>query len=171
MFPNDSFLLFNLGMINFERQQWQEALEYFGRSYSNVSAFPSSEPLCRKLFGMLAWTYQLLGNLQESLRICNKGLSVDSEDAELLFRKAVAYRYLGSTMEAEACWRRILGLRRPEKFCSIDQGIYGHLTRRNLALIAIERGDHLEAQVQWQAVLEECPEDPDAMGQLRTLAP
>jgi glycosyltransferase involved in cell wall biosynthesis len=169
IFPNDGFLLFNLGIISFERQQWREALEFFGRSFANTPHSPSSEPLRRKLFGMLAWTYQLLGNLQESLRICNIGLSVDSEDAELLFRKAVAYRYLGSTKEAEACWRRILSLERPEKFCSIDLGIYGHLTRRNLAIIAGERGDRSEAQVQWLAVLSECPGDSEAMRQLKAL--
>ena len=166
IFPNDAFLLFNLGMISFERQQWQEALDFFSRSFSNSEPSLSSESLRRKLFGMLAWTYQLLGNLQESLIICNKGLSVDSDDAELLFRKAVAYRYLGSTMEAEACWRRILSLKRPEKFCSIDLGIYGHLTRRNLAIIAGERGDRSEVQVQWRAILAECPGDPEAMRQL-----
>jgi glycosyltransferase involved in cell wall biosynthesis len=168
-FPNDAFSLFNLGMISFERQQWQQALEFFSRSFANTSPSASSEPLRRKLFGMLAWTYQLLGNLQESLIICNKGLSVDSEDAELLFRKAVAYRYLGSTMEAEGCWRRILGLKRPKKFCSIDLGIYGHLTRRNLAIIAGERGDRSEAHAQWLAVLEECPGDPDAVRMLSSV--
>jgi tetratricopeptide (TPR) repeat protein len=120
---------------------------------------------------MLAWTYQLLGNLQESLIICNKGLSVDSDDAELLFRKAVAYRYLGSTAEAEACWRRILGLKSPQKLSSIDFGIYGHLTRRNLAILARERGDVQEAQEQWQAVLAECPGDPEATRQIKALAP
>ncbi len=168
-FPKDSFVLFNLGMISFERQHWQEALGYFSQSFANTSDSPGLDSLRRKLFGMLAWTYQLLGNLQESLRTCNKGLAVDSEDAELLFRKAVVYRYLGSTMEAEMCWRRILDLGRPEKFCSIDQGIYGQLTRRNLAIIAGERGDRTEAQAQWRAVLEECPGDPEAIRQLTTL--
>lgn len=35
-------------------------------------------------------------------------------------------------------------LKRPEKSASVDQGIYGHLTRRNLAELARERGDHAE---------------------------
>ena len=47
--------------------------------------------------------------------------------------------------EAESCWRRILGLTRPERFASVDMGIYGHLTRRNLAALAAERGDAEEA--------------------------
>lgn len=160
--PDDPFVLYNLGMIAFERQQWQEALDYLCRSFANLPASGAVESLRRKLSGMIAWTYQILGNYGESLRISEEGLAVDVEDAELWFRKAVAYRYLRKTVEAEACWRHILCLRRPEKFCSIDQGIYGHLTRRNLALIAEERGDIAEAQIHWRAILAECPADIDA---------
>lgn len=42
--PNNSFVLYNLGMIAFERQQWQEALEYFSQSFSNL---PKSASLNR----------------------------------------------------------------------------------------------------------------------------
>ena len=43
--------------------------------------------------------------------------------------------------EAEACWRRVLALRWPDQFCSVDQGIYGHLTLRNMAVLAGERNE------------------------------
>jgi hypothetical protein len=66
--------------------------------------------------------------------------------------------------DAEHCWRKILTLSRPQKFASVDQGIYGHLTRRNLAALATERGDRAEAVRQWQAVLAECPGDLKARG-------
>ena len=69
---------------------------------------------------------------------------------------------MGESDEAEQCWRRILTLSRPQKFASMDQGIYGHLTRRNLAALAKERGDPEEAQRQWRAVLAECPGDEEA---------
>jgi hypothetical protein len=61
-----------------------------------------------------------------------------------------------------------LTLRRPERFCSFDQGIYGHITRRNLAALATERGDNAEAERLWNDVLVECPGDRDAVGKLRT---
>ena len=48
----------------------------------------------------------------------------------------------------------------------MDQGIYGHLTRRNLAALAGERGDFEEEQRQWRAVLEECPGDREALRHL-----
>ena len=84
---------------------------------------------------------------------------VRDEDAELWFRKAVVHRHRGESAEAETDWRRILGLHRPDQFCSFDQGIYGHLTRRNLAALSVERGDHAEARQLWADVLGECPGD------------
>ncbi len=49
-------------------------------------------------------------------------------------------------------------------------GIYGHLTRRNLAAMAAERGDHEEAVRLWRAVLAECPGDREAYAKLRSAA-
>lgn len=72
--------------------------------------------------------------------------------------------------DAEHCWRRILLLRRPEKLASVDQGIYGHLTRRSLAELAGERRDYAEAERLWNAVLDECPGDPEAQMHLINLA-
>jgi hypothetical protein len=37
-------------------------------------------------------------------------------------------------------------IKRPDRFCSFDQAIYGHLPRRNLAALATERGDHAEPE-------------------------
>ena len=72
----------------------------------------------------------------------------------------------GQPAEAETTWRRILTLKRPEQFCSVDQGIYGHLTLRNLAALAHERGDHAEAQRLWKSILDECPGDAEATAKL-----
>jgi hypothetical protein len=48
-------------------------------------------------------------------------------------------------------------------------GIYGHLTRRNLAALAAERRDHDEEIRLWRAVLAECPGDGEAVGRLGRL--
>jgi hypothetical protein len=86
------------------------------------------------------------------------------------FRKAVVHRHRGESADAENCWRRILGLHRPDQFCSFDQGIYGHLTRRNLAALSNERGDHAEARRLWSEVLAECPGDREALAKLGRVA-
>lgn len=53
-------------------------------------------------------------------------------------------------------------MKRPETFASVDMGIDGHLSRRNLAALAAERGDDAEAARLWLAVLAERPGDPEA---------
>jgi len=104
------------------------------------------------------------------LRVCEEGLFYFPDDAELLFRKAVAQRYRGQTDDAEACWTRILSLGPAKKLYNVDPGIYGHLTRRNLAIIAGERGDRVGVETHCRAVLAECPGDPDATRQLMQAA-
>ena len=52
---------------------------------------------------------------------------------------------------------------RTDQFCSVDQGIYGHLTLRNLAALAEERGDRAEARRLWRMVRDACPGDAEAM--------
>jgi hypothetical protein len=84
----------------------------------------------------------------------------------LLFRQAVVHRHRGESAQAEQSWRRILTLRRPDQFCSVEQGIYGHLTQRNLAVLAAERGDRSEAARLWAEVLGECPGDREALANL-----
>jgi REP element-mobilizing transposase RayT len=56
-------------------------------------------------------------------------------------------------------------------FCSVDQGIFGHLTRRNLAALAVERGDYAGARRLWAEVLAECPGDREALAKLERFVP
>lgn len=158
--PNDPYIYYYLGTHAFEKQNWQESLGYFILS---LAKWGPRESIACKIFAMIAWTNEILKRYDESLRVCNEGLFYFPDDGELLFRKAVAQRYRGETSEAADCWTRILQLDRPQKLYHVDPGIFGHLTRRNLAIIAEERGDLVQAKAQWQAVLKECPEDPDAL--------
>ena len=158
--PNDPFVLFNLGMIAVERKQWKNSLIYLER---RLAGSAPTDSITRKLFALLARVQETLGDTDAALRTCAEGLSLEPEDAELWFRKGIVHRRRGEPDEAERAWRRILSLRRPEKFASIDQGIYGHVTRRNLAELARERGNHEEAESLWRAVLAECAGDRDAL--------
>jgi tetratricopeptide (TPR) repeat protein len=122
----------------------------------------------RKLIALIARCHQMLGDLPAALNACSEGLRLDPDDAELHFRKAVLHRKAGQPAEAEACWRRILTLKRPDQFCCVDQGTYGHLTLRNLAVLAEERGDRAEAQRLWRMVLERLPRRPRGHGARRS---
>jgi len=156
--------LFNLGAIAIERQDWRQALNCLRHSLAGSAP---TDSITRKLYALIARAHQMLGKPSQALAACAAGLAVDHDDAELYFREAVVRRHMNDNDGAERCWRRILTLKRPEQFASVDQGIYGHLTRRNLAALAKERGDHDEATKLWLAVLAECPHDQEAMHHLR----
>ena len=158
--PDDPFVLFNLGSIAIERQDWHAALRHLKRSLDGSAP---TDSITKKLFALIARCHQSLGEPERALGACEAGLKVDPDDAELLFREAVIRRNTGERAGAERCWRRVLTLRRPEKFASLDMGIYGHLTRRNLAALAEERGDRAEAARLWGEVLRECPGDREAI--------
>jgi len=162
--PDDPFVLFNLGSIAIERQDWTQALAHLRHSLAGSAP---TDSITRKLYALIARAHQMLGEPQQALAACAAGLEFDPDDAELLFREAIMRRKTGDSDRAENCWRRILTLKRPEQFSSVDQGIYGHLTRRNLAALARERGDYDEARRLWRAVLNECPNDPEARTHLR----
>ena len=122
--PDDPFTLFNLGSVAIERAEWNDALGYLRRSLAGSAP---SDSIVRKLFALIARAHQMQGDFQAALKSCAEGLCLDPEDAELWFRKAVVHRHNGEPGEAKECWRRILTLSRPQKFASVDQGIYGHL--------------------------------------------
>jgi glycosyltransferase involved in cell wall biosynthesis len=161
--PDDPFVLFNLGAVAVERKEWPKALEFLERSLRGSA---STDSIVRKLFALIARAHQMMVDSQRALQTCAKGLKLDREDAELWFRKAVLHRLRGESSDAEQSWRRILGLHRPDQFCSVDQGIFGHLTRRNLAALAAERGDQAGAERLWREVLAECPGDREAVAKL-----
>ena len=157
--PDNPFVLFNLGAIAVERQDWSTALGHLQRSLRGSAP---TDSIVRKLFALIARCHQMLGDVPSALGACSEGLRIDPSDAEPHFRKAVLHRKAGQPAEAEACWRRILTLKRPDQFCSVDQGIYGHLTLRNLAVPAEERGDRAEARRLWKMVLDACPGETEA---------
>jgi glycosyltransferase involved in cell wall biosynthesis len=165
--PDDPFILFNLGSIAIERQDWRSALGHLTKSLEGSAP---TDSITKKLYALIARSHQMLGETDRALATCDAGLQVDPDDAELLFREAVIRRNSGDRTGAEACWRRVLTLRRPEKFASVDVGIYGHLTRRNLAALAEERGDRDGAARLWAEVLAECPGDRDAVQARRRLS-
>jgi hypothetical protein len=64
-------VLFNLGAIAVERRQWHGALGFLKRSLAGSAP---ADSIVRKLFALIARAYQMIGNSQEGLRMCAKGL-------------------------------------------------------------------------------------------------
>ncbi len=101
--PDDPFVLFNLGAIAIERQDWREALELLRRSLAGSAP---SDSITRKLYALIARAHQMLAEPDQALAACAAGLALDPADAELLFREAVVQRHTGDAEGAERCWRR-----------------------------------------------------------------
>jgi tetratricopeptide (TPR) repeat protein len=112
--PDDPFVLFNLGSTAIMRKNWNAALGYLKRSLAGSAP---TDTITLKLFALIARTHQMLGDSRQALQTCADGLTLDAEDAELWFRKGVVHRHRGESTEAERCWTRILGLKRPDQFC------------------------------------------------------
>lgn len=166
--PDDPFVLFNLGQIAMETDDVESALGFLERSLAGSTP---ADSITRKLYALIARARQRLGDLGKALVVCDEGLANDPDDVELLFRKGVIHRLRSESHEAEACWSRIPTLRRPEKFASVDEGLYGHVTWRNLAILAEERGDLVAAHRHWSAVLAARPDNLEAAQAVRRLDP
>jgi glycosyltransferase involved in cell wall biosynthesis len=166
--PDHPFVLFNLGQVALEMGDPHAAIGFLTRSLARTAP---GDSIAGKLHALVARAHQKLGETAEALAACAAGLAADPDDAELLFRKGVLHRLRGEPERARACWERVLTLRRPERFASLDEGIYGHVTHRNLATLAEEHGDRAAAAGHWAAVLAARPDDPDAGRALGRLGP
>ena len=109
----------------------------------------------------------MLGDTDAALRTCAEGLrstpTTPSSGSARRWSTAIGASRPTPKSAGGGSW----ACSRPDEFRSLDQGIYGHLTRRNLAVLAEERGDPAEAGALWRAVLAECPGDREALAKLR----
>ena len=156
--PNDPFTLFNLGSIAIERASGMTRSE----PRRGLAGSAPTDSITRKLYALIARGHQMLGDLPAALKSCAEGLSIDPDDAELWFRKAVVHRHGGQPAEAEQCWRRIRNLSRPQKFASVDQGIYGQVAGRDLAAWRSNAATTKKLRGNGEPVLAECPADEAA---------
>ena len=80
----------------------------------------------------------MLGESQAAIgHLFGRGWELNLADAELWFRKAVVTGIEANRARPSNAGGGSYTADRPDqRFCSINQGIYGHLTRRNLAALA-----------------------------------
>ncbi len=111
--PDDPFVLFNLGAVAVERQDWARALEYLRRSLSGSAP---TDSITRKLYALIARCHQMLGDLPAALGACAEGLGLDPDDADLHFRKAVLHRKAGQPGPSPGRTVLILGPSSPPRW-------------------------------------------------------
>jgi hypothetical protein len=76
--PDDPLVLFSLGAIAVERQDWSTALGHLQRSLRGSAP---SDSIVRKFFTLIARCHQMLGDLAAALNACSEDLRVEPDDA------------------------------------------------------------------------------------------
>ncbi len=135
--PNEPFVLFNLGSVALERGDNRQALHYLRKSLANSGV---TDSITKKLYVLCSRAHQRLGEIPLAVAAIDKGLQLEPDEPELLFRKGILSRMLGDNQTAEASWRKLLTLKPKDTFSSYDPGIFGELTRKNLEALERERG-------------------------------
>jgi tetratricopeptide (TPR) repeat protein len=152
--PDHPFVLFNLGMTYEDIGEYSQAETWLRRCLQHSRP---GESHIRKAYALLASSLERQGRDEEALGVCQQGLALFSEDAELLFRQGVLQHRLHRLEEAIASYRVLLHAAPPRHFTSVDRGIGGYKSRHNLALVFTEQGDHRAAEREWRHVLSANP--------------
>ncbi len=153
--PEDPHVLYYLGSLAFEREEWSVALGYFERAL----AATTSELSRGDCLGWIALAHFKMEDYPAALRTCDEAISVFPDEAGYWYFKAEVHRRRNEQELAEASWRRILTLGPPRWSWGIDPGTIKNLARRKLALLVAYRGDLDGAAKLWREVMAEAPAD------------
>jgi GT2 family glycosyltransferase/predicted Zn-dependent protease len=153
--PDDAFTLFNLGWTSLDLGHRERAVDCLRRSLERST--PDSS-IARKLYDLLAHVHRQLGQPEEALSWCRKGLKRYPDDGELLLQEALLLREAKDLAGAAGCLVRLLDARPGRYFASVDAGLRGHKTRHLLGEIYRDQERLTEAELQWRAAVSEQPD-------------
>jgi len=150
----------NLSRFFASRGDGEAALEQI---HACLSLLPPQHPGRFELYAISVQAHLAIENLEAAHALCQEALGQQPDDAEILsFQGSILYK-MKDYDGAAASWRRILGLQRPQRFLKLTTGFYSHETRRNLAALAVERGNYREAFQLYTEIIAECPRDKTAV--------
>ena len=152
--PEHPFTLFNLGMTHVHGSRFAEAADYLRRG---IARSGPDESHLRKAYALLVYAEMRLNHHEAALEVCQRGRAMFPKDAELRFREGVLLHELGRLGEARRAYLDVLETREDRHFASVDRGLSGFKARQNLAVIASDLGDLVEAEDQWRRIVAEVP--------------
>jgi len=152
--PEHPFTLFNLGMTHVHGSRFDEAADYLRRG---IARSGPDESHLRKAYALLVYAEMRLNHHEAALEACGRGRAMFPGDAELRFRQGVLLHELGRLEEARQAYLDVLDNREERHFASVDRGLAGFKARQNLAVVASDMGDLVEAERQWREVVREAP--------------
>ena len=152
--PEHPFTLFNLGMTHVHGSRFAEAADYLRRG---IAQSGPDESHLRKAYALLVYAEMRLSHHEAALEACQRGRAMFPRDAELRFREGVLLHELGRLTEARRAYLDVLETREDRHFSSVDRGLANFKARQNLAVVANDLGDLVEAEDQWRRIVAEVP--------------
>ena len=153
--PEHPFTLFNLGMTYVHASRFSEAADYLRRGIAQSNP---GESHLRKAYALLVYAEMRLGQRELALETCRRGRSLFPHDAELRFREAVVLHESGRYDEARQAYGDVLRNGEERHFASLDRALTGFKAHQNLAVIARDKGDLVEAVREWREVVRAAPQ-------------
>ena len=153
--PDNSFVLFNIGMTLADIRDHDAAQGYLRRS---VEVAEPSESHLRKAYALLVASHTQLDQFEEANHACRAGRMLFPQDVELLFREGFIAQHYREFDRSVRAYRQAIDVKEDLHFGSVDRGLKGYKTRHNLALVYEEVGRLAEAEQQWRLALAEVPE-------------
>ena len=153
-FPDDSYVLFNLGWTNLQLGHVGDAISYLERSIALAPAGMSTIPKC---YALLVHARRRLGQLETALEVCRQALQRFPGEGELAFLEGALLTEAGRVEEAEACLRALLQPGLQARCSGVDAGLRSYKTRHNLAVLYQRQHRYREAEISWRSALEERP--------------
>jgi tetratricopeptide (TPR) repeat protein len=150
--PDHPFTLFNLGSVLLELGQHREALALLRGSLERSHV---SDSIVRKLYALIAYCHQALGERPQALHTCTQGRAHYADDAELLYLEAQLRREQRDLAGAERWLLELLAGKPQAHFASVTEGMRSYRARHLLGLVYQDQGRWQEAEQQWRLALAE----------------
>jgi GT2 family glycosyltransferase/2-polyprenyl-3-methyl-5-hydroxy-6-metoxy-1,4-benzoquinol methylase/tetratricopeptide (TPR) repeat protein len=152
--PGHPFTLFNLGMTCRDAGDHEQAIGFLRKS---IHASQRHESQLRKTYAFLVDCCQKLNRLDEAMQVCDQGLRLFADDAELRFQRAGLLHQASRYEEAIRTYQELFAAGGPDYMISRNRGITGWAARQNLAIVYEDAGDLAGAEEQWRLVVQEQP--------------
>ena len=153
--PDEPFTLFNLAATYLDLGESATALPYL---HHCLKTAPAGATFLPRAYVLLIQTQRTLGRLEEGLHNCRAGRERFPHDMELCFEEGLLRQAGNDVAGAQQCFERILQLPPGPCYVGVDAGLRGHLTRHQLALALRAQGRLTEAEAQWRAAVDACPQ-------------
>jgi glycosyltransferase involved in cell wall biosynthesis len=137
--PGYAFALFNLGGEYCAMEDYEKALEYFGRAYR---VFNPNEGYAHVLIFKMANCYLLLKRYGEALKICDSGLEYYPEFTDLEFIKGAVFSESGDNMSALKHFEKCCEMGEAPNYLNIVVGAGTYRPLSAIGEIYFERGDY-----------------------------